>query len=307
VTTYLLLGANGFLGSQVLEAIERSGTECNLVAVSGHPPRERVPTCGSWQRMDLVRASAKDLLTLLGNSKPDAIINCVGCTSGSPQQLEAANATVVEKLVRALSASDPIPLIHMGSAAEYGRQPEGIAIEESAAARPVGDYGRTKLEATDLVTEMVAMGAIRATVLRVFNPVGARAPANSLGGTAAREIKRALISGHSSITLGPLWSFRDFVASHDVATAALRAIQSIDAHPILNVGRGVAMSCRSMVELLADAAGFEGDVFEASGGSQRSAAVPWQQANVSLLRRHLQWVPSTPIAEAVADLWKSGI
>ena len=42
-------------------------------------------------------------------------------------------------------------------------------------------------------------------------------------------------------------------------------------------------------------------------GSLRSAAVPWQQANVSLLRRHLNWVPSTPIAQAVAALWKSGV
>jgi nucleoside-diphosphate-sugar epimerase len=62
-----------------------------------------------------------------------------------------------------------------------------------------------------------------------------------------------------------------------------------------------------MVELLAAAAGFEGDVFESVGGSRRSAAVPWQQANISLLRKHLQWAPTTPIAEAVANLWQSGI
>ena len=307
MTTYLLLGANGFLGSQVREAIERSGNDANLVAVSGHAPRFGAPTYGTWRRMDLERVSAQELRALVRKTRPDAIINCVGCTSGSLQQLEAINTVVVEKLVQALSASDPIPLVHMGSAAEYGRQPEGIAIEENATARPVGDYGRTKLEATELVTEMVAEGVIRATVLRVFNPVGPRAPANSLAGTAAHHIKRALISGEPSITLGPLWSFRDFLASTDVGTAALRAVHSVDAHPILNVGRGVAMSCRSMVELLADAAGFEGDVFEEPGGSQRSAAVPWQQANVSLLRRHLDWVPSTPIAEAVAALWKSGI
>ncbi len=306
MTTYLLLGANGFLGNQVREAIEMSGGSPTLVAVSRHPSRVRALANERWQPMDLVRASVEDFVSLLTDSKPDAIINCVGCTSGSPELLEAANATVVEKLVMALSVTEPVPLVHMGSAAEYGRQPEGIAIEESAVARPVGDYGRTKLEATELVTDMVTRGAIRATVLRVFNPVGRSAPANSLAGTAAREIQRALISRRSSITLGPLCSFRDFLASTDVATAALRAIHNIDAHPVLNVGRGVAMSCRSMVELLADAAGFEGDVFESVGGSLRSAAVPWQQADVTLLRRHLQWVPTTPIAEAVADLWQSG-
>jgi nucleoside-diphosphate-sugar epimerase len=256
--------------------------------------------------MDLVRASVKDFASLLDHSKPDAIINCAGCTSGSPQMLEAVNATVVDKLVKALALTEPIPLVHMGSAAEYGQQPEGIAIKETSAARPVGDYGRTKLAATELVTDMADRGAIRATVLRVFNPVGPGAPMNSLAGTAVREIRRALVSHKTFITLGSLCSCRDFLATADVATAALRALDSVDDHLVLNVGRGVAMSCRSMVELLASAAGFEGDVFESDGGSRRSAAVPWQQADISLLRKHLHWVPTTPIAKAVSDLWESG-
>lgn len=305
MTTYLLLGANGFLGSQVRESIEGSGNGSKLVAVSGHPPRHGPPRCGTWHQLDLVNASARDLRSLVGKSKPDAVINCAGRTSGSREELEAVNSGVVEKLVRALSVTDPIPLVQMGSAAEYGRQPEGVAIEETAVAKPVGDYGRTKLEATERITEMVERGAIRATVLRVFNPVGPLAPADSLAGTAAREMKRALATGESSITLGPLWSCRDFLASSDVGSAAIRSIDSVDDHPILNVGRGVAMSCRSMVELLADAAGFSGDVFEASGGSERSIPVPWQQASVALLRKYLDWVPSTPIAQAVASLWKS--
>ncbi len=306
MTRYLLLGANGFLGSQVREAIERSGDSSFLVAVSGHRPRQAIPATCHWRRMDLVRASVQDFAALFDYSKPDAIINCAGSTSGSPQLLEAVNTTIVDKLVKALACADPIPLVHMGSAAEYGFQPEGIAITEGATARPVGDYGRTKLVATELVRDLADRGAIRATVLRVFNPVGRRAPANSLAGTAVREIKRALVTHKSFITLGSLASHRDFLATEDVATATLRAARAVDLPPILNVGRGVAMSSRSMVELLAAAAGFEGDVFETDGGSRRSAAVPWQKASVSLLREHLQWVPTTSISAAVSDLWQSG-
>lgn len=305
MTRYLLLGANGFLGSQVGAAIERSGDASFVSAVSAHAPRHTVPTTCHWHRMDLVRSSVQDFVSLLDYSKPDAIINCAGSTAGSPQLLEAVNATVVDKLVRALALTEAVPLIHMGSAAEYGQQPEGIAIKETATTRPVGDYGRTKLAATELVTTMVDRGAIRATVLRVFNPIGPRAPSNSLAGTAVREIRRALASHRSFITLGSLCSCRDFLATADVATAALRAVDTVDEHPILNVGRGVPMSCRSMVELLASAAGFEGDVFESDGGSRRSATVPWQQADISLLRKHLRWVPTTPIAKAVSELWES--
>lgn len=307
MTTYLLLGASGFLGSQVHAAIEQSADAPTLIAVSRRPPRQRMPPLGSWAQMDLVGASVRDFVLLLEKSRPDAVINCVGATSGSWHQLEAANTSVVDKLVQALSLTESVPLIHMGSAAEYGRQPEGAGIAESAPANPVGDYGRTKLAATKLISDMVARGAIRATVLRVFNPVGPFCPSDSLAGTAVREIKRALEVGRGSVTLGSLWAQRDFVASSDVATAALRAVATVDRHPILNVGRGAAMSCRSMVELLAAAAGFEGDVLESPGGSSRSATVPWQRADVTLLRQHLGWVPTTPIAAAVSALWQTEV
>jgi len=306
VTRYLLLGANGFLGSQVRGAIEQSRDSSSLVAVSGHAPRMPVPTSCNWRRMDLVRASAQDMVELLDFSKPDAVINCAGSTSGSAQLLEAVNTTVVDKLTKALAQVGPVPLVHIGSAAEYGNQPEGVAIAETATARPLGDYGRTKLVGTEIVTDMVERGELRATVLRVFNPVGPRAPANSLAGTAARELRRAQLTGQSYITLGSLRPYRDFLATEDVATAILRAIEAVDTPPVLNVGRGIATSCRSMVELLASASGFDGDVLESVGGSRRSAAVPWQQANTSLLRKHLHWVPTTSIAKAVSDLWQSG-
>jgi UDP-glucose 4-epimerase len=57
--------------------------------------------------------------------------------------------------------------------------------------------------------------------------------------------------------------------------------------PIINVGLGKAMSCRSMVELLARAAGFDGEILEGGVGSRRSAEVPWLQADVSRMSHEL--------------------
>lgn len=306
MTRYLLLGANGYLGRQVGRAIQASRRWPYLVAVSGHQWPPSVSSKWHWQRIDLVRASVEDLAGLLDYSKPDVVINCAGCTEGSVDELEAVNVSVVRKLLDALARNEPVPLVHLGSAAEYGRQPQGIAIAETATPHPSGDYGRTKLAATELIMEHVAHGDVRATVLRVFDPIGPGASAHSLAGMAVREIRQALDARASFVTLGQLSSFRDFLASADVATAVLRAAHSPEAPFLMNVGRGVPMSGRSMVELLAAAAGFDGDIFESSGGSRRAAAALWQQADLALMRRHLQWVPTTSIAEAVRDLWQSG-
>ena len=306
MTRYLLLGANGFLGDQVRRSILRTDRGAYVVAVSGHAPNPPESPACNWQKLDLVRASVEDVAHLLDYGKPDVVINCVGCTVGSAGELEAVNVSVVRKLLEALTRADPVRLIHLGSAAEYGCQPRGVAFAESVTARPVGDYGRTKLVATDLIMDQVARGNLGATVLRIFDPVGPGAPDHSLVGTAAREIRRAADLRASFVTLGQLSSCRDFVAGTDVAAAVLRSALGADVPPLLNVGRGVAMSGRSMAELLAAAAGFDGDVFESSGGAGYATPPVWQQADLTLIRRHLHWVPSTSIAEAVSDLWQSG-
>jgi nucleoside-diphosphate-sugar epimerase len=306
MTRYLLFGANGYLGREVRRAILASGRGPHLVAVTGHEWHATdSPTC-EWKRIDLVRASVEDLALLLDRSKPDVVVNCAGCTVGSMDQMEAVNVSVVRKLLDAMRRIGRVPLIHLGSAAEYGSQPYGLPIPETATPRPCGDYGRSKLVATDLILEGAAAGEVQATVLRVFDPIGSRAPAHGLAGTARREIRRAMATRATFVTLGHLSSCRDFLASADVAAAVLRVARGSDVPALLNVGRGVPMSGRSMVELLAAAAGFQGDVFESSAGIGHGSSLVWQQADLTLLRRHLGWVPTTSIVEAVSSLWQSG-
>jgi nucleoside-diphosphate-sugar epimerase len=302
--TYLVLGANGYLGSYVHEAINHSADPIALVAVGRHPPRLVLPSQSSWVPLDVTKASVDELVILIQASRADALINCVGQSSGSSEQLWNVNASFVDKLIQALRLSGPIPLIHLGSAAEYGIQPQGIAIKEDAPAHPVSSYGRSKLAATRKILYSAELGDISATVLRIFNPIGVRAPENSLVGRALGELRAAVEMKRPSIVLGPLNAYRDFLAASDVATAVLLATQLSCRSPLINVGRGTAMSCRTLVELMADAAGFAGEIIETGEGSARSDEVPWQQADTTLLRRELNWLPNTPIPQVVKDLWR---
>ena len=307
MSSYVILGATGFLGNQVRLAIKRSEPLARLVAVSRRQPKalDAATFDGSWCHMDFVQSDVADLVRLFDQHAPDVVINCVGRTTGSQEDLKAINTVFVETLVEALRRTAGVRLVHLGSAAEYGCQPEHRPIKETAVTRPVGDYGRTKLVATERIAELTSTGTISATVLRVFNAVGPFAPDHTLAGHAARQIQRALIDGGDIIRLGPLDSVRDFVATDDVVTAVLAVARRRTDEPIVNVGTGVATSSRAMVQMLADTAGFAGEISETSDGSARSTAVPWQQADVSLLEGQLDWIPTTPIAEALAALWQS--
>jgi|ERR1017187_2499013 nucleoside-diphosphate-sugar epimerase len=305
MTTYLVLGASGFLGSHVHQAIKRAADSPALVAVSRRPPRIALPSNSSWVPLDLNKASVDELVILIEASRPDALINCAGLTSGSAEQMWETNTTFVDKLVQALRQCGPRPLVHFGSSEEYGPQAAQVPIKETATEHPVNDYGRSKLAATRKITYATEQGDICATVLRIFNPIGALAAPDSLAGQAVQELSLALKKKSPSITLGPLDAYRDFVAASDVARAALGATQLLGRAPVINVALGKAMSCRSMVELLAHAAGFRGEILEVNHHPGRVEEVPWQQADVSRMGHEIGWMPQTPIAQAVDELWRS--
>jgi nucleoside-diphosphate-sugar epimerase len=303
MTTYLVLGASGFLGSHVHQAIKRSSDSPALVAVSRRPPRIALPANSSWVPLDLNRATVEELVILIEASRPDALINCAGLTSGSAEQMWETNTTFVDKLIQALRQCGPRPLVHFGSSEEYGPQSSQVPIKETATEHPVNDYGRSKLAATRKITHATEQGDICATVLRIFSPIGSGVPPESLAGQAVQELNQALKKKSSAITLSYLQTVRDFVAATDVARAALGATQLLGRAPIINVGLGKAMSNRSMVELVAQAAGFEGEIVEEVDDAYVEE-VPWQQADISRMGHEIGWIPQTTVAQAAEELWK---
>jgi nucleoside-diphosphate-sugar epimerase len=303
VRPVLILGASGFIGSHVRRALERQLPNQPWVGVHWDPAHDAPSGQGCWLARDLVTTRATAFEVLLDEINPAAVVNCVGATGGPATVLQAVNVDMVRSLLLALSRHPDCVLVHIGSAAEYGPQPSSAPVSEFALPHPVGVYGVTKLASTELARAAFLEGRVRGSVLRVFNPVGAGAPSSSLAGRAAQAIRYAQLHNIDFITLGPLADRRDFLAAEDVGTAVIKTLQLPVSPPVLNVGRGVAMSGAALITLLEETSGFDGDILEAARGSGRSSLVASQRADVGLLRGALGWVPSTPLACAVGELW----
>jgi nucleoside-diphosphate-sugar epimerase len=218
--------------------------------------------------------------------------------------LAAANVTGAYALVRAmLQAGSPTRLVHLGSAAEYGRVEPGEAVDESAPPRPAAAYGATKLGGTRLV-ELGQAAGLNAVVLRVFNPVGAGAPGSGLPGRVAAQLRQALAGG-DDVRLGPLDAVRDFVDARDVAAAVLAAAAAPALpHAVINVGSGTGVLTRTLVKELIGISGYTGPVHEDAPGSARSGDLLWQQADIARARHDLGWQPRHDLAASLADLWE---
>ena len=206
--------------------------------------------------------------------------------------------------------TDPIPLVHMGSAAEYGLQPEGDRHRRDRR-RPTG--GRLRADQAGGHRAGHRPGGAGsdpghgASGVQPGGPAGPRQlpgrhrrPRDQAGACDPTVVRSP--SARSGLLPGLPGQCR--CRGHRQPSGRSR---TVDDHPILNVGRGVAMSCRSMVELLAAAAGFEGDVFETAGGSR------------ALGRRCRGSRPMSPCSGSISigcrpppsprpcrDLWQSG-
>jgi NDP-hexose 4-ketoreductase len=306
----LIIGASSFLGGHLLRAASAAG---HTVLTSGRS--------GDWSlRLDLVADPPERVASLIAAAAPDVVVNCAGATSGGADVLAAANITGVHTLVTALlagvqagagdQAGDGAQagggarprLVHIASAAEYGPSADGRPVTEETVPRPVGLYGATKLGGTRLV-ELARTAGLDAVALRVFNVVGAGSPEDTLPGAVAAQLRQLPPGG--SLKLGPLEAVRDFVDARDVADAVLASAAAPTLpHAIVNVGSGVGVQAKVLVEQLLEVTGLAVTVHEDAPGSARSAGLGGQQADISRAALDFGWRPRRDLADSALDLWK---
>jgi NDP-hexose 4-ketoreductase len=294
----LIIGASSFLGGHLLRAASAAG---HTVLTSGRS--------GDWSlRLDLVADPPERVASLIATAAPDVVVNCAGATSGGADVFVVANITGVHTLVTALLAGAQAGegtrprLVHIASAAEYGPSADGLPVTEETVPRPVGLYGATKLGGTRLV-QLARTAGLDAVALRVFNVVGAGSPEDSLPGAAAAQLRQLAPGG--SLKLGPLEAVRDFVDARDVADAVLAtAAAPTLPHAIVNVGSGVGVQAKVLVEHLLAVTGLAVTVHEDAPGSVRSAGLGGQQADISRAASDFGWRPRRDLADSALDLWK---
>jgi len=301
----LVAGGGGFVGAAVCAGLLEHGHE--VVAVSRRPPdRDGIRPLA----MDLAAAEPADIRAMIDRLRPDAVVNAAGAVwECGETEMRRLNARLVRRLLAGIGgATRAAPrLVQLGSVHEYGAQPAGGVLVESAEAAPVTPYGRTKLAGTEAVLAADRAGTVAGVVLRITNVLGPGAPRASLAGRVAAELARAAATGASArLELSPLQAHRDFVDSRDVAEAVRLALAAPVRGRVLNVGSGRPEPVRAVVRLLLRVSGVPATVREtAAEEATRSFRLDWQQADIGLARRLLGWSPNRSLEDSVRDLWES--
>jgi GDP-4-dehydro-6-deoxy-D-mannose reductase len=189
-----------------------------------------------------------EVFKFVNESQPTYVLNLTGTfRAQSFEEFLAVNVGVSQSICEAVRRSNSCvqKLLFVGSAAEYG-SPVSNPVREDAEARPISQYGLSKLYQTLLSGYFFKNYALPTVVGRTFNILGeGLSPELSLG-NFMRQI--AALPEGGVIKVGNISTTRDFLPISEVSRRYWDLLVKGVPGEIYNVCSGVPRTMRSVLE-----------------------------------------------------------
>ena len=293
--TIVVAGGTGLAGSAIVRAYEAAGNE--VIAVSR-------------KVVDLLDRDAT--FNFIKDVKPSLIIDAaakvggIGANNSFPVEFLADNVRIQSNLMEAAHAADVEKFIFLGSSCIYPRdcaQPikeEYLLtgpLEETNSAYAVAkiagieliksfrkEYGRTwiSLMPTNLYGindnfELKGSHVLPAFIRRFVEAAEKKAPIETLWGTGSPK--------------------REFLHVDDLAAAVVHLGDNYNSSEHINIGTGEDLTIKELAELVAELAGFEGEL---AWDSSKPDGTPRKVLDVSKAKA-LGWAPQISLRDGIAS------
>jgi UDP-glucose 4-epimerase len=298
VTTVLVTGGAGFIGSQLAERLLAEGHRvvsvddlstgriANLVEARGYGKEF------SFFNMD-VRADG--LASLFERHRPEVVFHLAAQAGVRPSLEDPVHDASVNVMgtLNVLEASVHIgarKVIYAASGGTIYGEPRRLPVKESAAqgSRPLSPYGVSKKVALDYLSYYQRYRGLDFTALGLGNVYGPRQDPNGEAGVVAIFASR-MIAGQAPTIFGDGNQTRDYVF-----------IQAMDggSGKLINVGTGLETSVNHLYRLLSDITGFAG---EPEHGPQPPAELRRMALDISAGPSAIGWKPWTHLEDGLAE------
>jgi len=240
--TILVTGSNGLLGQKITAAI-LSGKQFNLIATAKGINRFIGAEGYNYVEMDITNAD--QVRQVIAKFKPDTIIHTAALTNVDKCQADQElawqlNVASVKILIN-ICEQYPIQLIHLST--DFIFDGANGPYDELAAANPLSYYGKTKLEAEELLKKSTIKWAILRTIL-VYGVISDKNRSNIV-----LWAKNALSQGEPIKVVSDQW--RMPTLAEDLANCCLLAAEK-EAHGVFNVSGKDMMSVAELVYRVAE-------------------------------------------------------
>lgn len=294
MTTALITGGAGFIGSNLADALVADGRATHVVDDLSTGQAIRVPDEADLSQLDIREADA--LTRLVTRVRPATIFHLAAQADVRKALLNPAHDADVNVIgtINVLEAARAVGarvVFASTGGAGYGEY-EGLAVPspETAETRPLSHYGMSKMAAEGYLRLYARLYGAETVILRLGNVYGPRQDPHGEAGVVAIFCGR-LLDGERPTVFGDGLQTRDYVYVGDVVRAFIAAATG-PAGETMNVGCGAEVTVLDLLTGL----GYDEDPEFAparEGELQRSAL------DVSKAERVLGWRAEVELAEGL--------
>ena len=277
------------------------------LGAGGH---EAIPAPPSTE-IDL--ATSPDLAPLIRATEPDAVAHLAAVTfvpdaTNDPDLARRVTVGGTSALFAGLDEAGSTAAVLISSSADVYGAPSELPIRETAAIRPVNEYGRTKVAQERVAVEAAARRTI--VIARAFNHVGPGQRPVFVAPKLARDVVRLRSNTLDSIPIGDVSVRRDFIDVRDVVVAYRELLEAAAAGRMkersatFNVGSRHSISIGELLTRLCQLADVE-PRWHVDPSQLRPDVIRDRYADTSALRTLTGWEPRIELDDSLRDLLAS--
>lgn len=301
MSTYLVTGGAGFIGSHLATALVERGDEVRVLdnLSTGHRHNlEHLHSKIDWVEGDLVdRRVVERALDGVEVVFHEAALASVPRSVAAPLDTNAACVTGTVNLLDAARRGEVRRIVYGGSSSAYGDQNPGVAQREAALPAPRSPYAAAKLAGEFYCQAFTATYGLETVVLRYFNVFGPRQDPESQYAAVIPKFVTAMLAGRRPTIFGDGKQSRDFTYVDNVVWGNLLAADAPGA-----VGRTINVACGqqyNLLHLVAEINDALGTDIEPLFDAPRTGDVRDSLADVSLARELLNFEPTVGFDEGL--------
>ena len=302
MTTYLITGGAGFIGSHLVDAVLlrgdyvrifdnlSTGSDANLAHLSDRADLgERLEFReGDIRDLNAVRAAMEDVDYVLHH----AALSSVPLSLRHPERANAINVGGTLNVLIAAHEAGVRRVVYASSSSVYGEAPE-LPKDEEMIPNPCSPYAVSKYAGELYCRVFTRVYGLETVCLRYFNVFGPRQDPSSPYSAVIPLFVDRLLRGETFYVHGDGEQTRDFAFVSDIVQANLLACEAPNvAGETFNVARGEQISINKLLELIQGIMKCEADI---APDDPRPGDIRHSLADISKARRLLGYNPSVDL------------
>jgi UDP-glucose 4-epimerase len=298
----LVTGGAGFIGSALARRLIAEGDDVVIIDNLSTGKRSNLPPRATFVMADLAEPGTLELIPV---GAYDGVVHLAAQSSGAIGQsnpyLDLRTNVGATLLLSRWCLDRAVPrFLYASSMTVYG-QGNREPVDETAACRPIGYYGASKL-ASESYLRLAADEGLGVTSLRLYNVYGRGQNLGNLYQGMASIYLAYLLDGVRVPVTGSFDRYRDFVHIDDAVEALVLALRRrTTPSPAYNIGTGSRTTVRELLRMLIAAVGLPPDhpVDELAGSP---SDVFGSVATSRRAKDELGWEPRVPLKEGLRDM-----